>query len=75
LLKKQGLVGVLFFDTGNVFNNDESLDLGTLRKSTGFGFRWYSPMGPIRLEYGYKLDVKEGEEKGGQWEFSMGSVF
>jgi len=75
LLKKQGLVGVLFYDTGNVYNDDESLDLSTLRNSTGFGFRWYSPMGPIRLEYGYKLDVKEGEEKGGRWEFSMGSVF
>jgi len=75
LLKKQGLVGVLFIDAGDVYNNDESLDLGTLRKSTGFGFRWYSPMGPIRLEYGYKLDVKEGEDSGGRWEFSMGSAF
>ena len=75
LLKKQGLVGVIFYDTGNVYNDDESVDLGTLRSSTGFGFRWYSPMGPIRLEYGYKLDVKEGEDSGGRWEFSMGSVF
>ena len=75
LLKKQGLVGVLFVDAGNVYNDDESFDPGTLRKSTGFGFRWYSPMGPIRLEYGYKLDVKEGEASGGRWEFSMGSVF
>lgn len=75
LLKKQGLVGVLFVDAGNVYNDDESFDLGTLRKSTGFGFRWYSPMGPIRLEYGYKLDVKEDEDSGGRWEFSMGSVF
>ena len=75
LLKKQGLVGVIFYDAGNVFNDDESVDLGTLRNSTGFGFRWYSPMGPIRLEYGYKLDVKEGEESGGRWEFSMGSAF
>jgi len=75
LLKKQGLVGVLFYDAGNVFNDDEGVDLGTLRNSVGFGFRWYSPMGPVRFEYGYKLDVKEGEEKGGRWEFSMGSVF
>ncbi len=75
LLKKQGLVGVLFYDTGDVYNDDEGVDLSTLRSSTGFGFRWYSPMGPIRLEYGYKLDVQEGEEKGGRWEFSMGSVF
>lgn len=75
LLKDQGIVGVLFYDMGNVFNDDESIDLGNLRSSTGFGFRWYSPVGPIRIEYGYKLDVKEGEEKGGQWEFSMGSAF
>jgi outer membrane protein insertion porin family len=75
LLKKQGLVGVVFFDAGNVYNDDESFDLGTLRNSVGFGFRWYSPMGPIRIEYGYKLDVEEGEESGGRWEFSMGSAF
>ena len=75
LLKKQGVVGVLFYDVGNVFNDDEGIDLGTLRSSTGFGFRWYSPLGPIRFEYGYKLDVKEGEESGGRWEFSMGSAF
>ena len=75
LLKQQGLVGVIFYDTGNVFNDDESIDLGNLRNSVGFGFRWYSPMGPIRFEYGYKLDVKEGEDSGGRWEFSMGSAF
>ncbi|MBU1161126.1 MAG: outer membrane protein assembly factor BamA [Proteobacteria bacterium] len=75
LLKKQGFVGVLFYDAGNVYNDDESIDLGTLKNSIGFGFRWYSPMGPIRFEYGYKLNVKEGEESGGRWEFSMGSAF
>ncbi|MFO7556876.1 MAG: outer membrane protein assembly factor BamA [Desulfobacterales bacterium] len=75
LLKDQGLVSVLFYDAGNVYNNDENLDLGNLRTSAGFGFRWYSPMGPIRIEYGYKLDVKEGEDKGGRWEFSMGTAF
>ena len=75
LLKKQGLVGLVFYDTGNVYNDDESFDLGTLRSSVGFGFRWFSPVGPIRIEYGYKLDVKDGEEAGGRWEFSMGAAF
>jgi outer membrane protein insertion porin family len=75
LLKEQGVVGVLFFDMGNVYNDDEDIDLGDLRSSAGFGFRWYSPMGPIRLEYGYKLNIKEGEERGGRWEFSMGTAF
>jgi outer membrane protein insertion porin family len=75
ILKKQGLVGLVFYDAGNVFNENEDIDLGTLRDSVGFGFRWYSPVGPIRIEYGYKLDVREGEEKGGRWEFSMGAAF
>jgi outer membrane protein insertion porin family len=62
LFKNLGIVGVLFYDTGNVFGEDESIDLGNLRKSAGYGFRWYSPVGPIRIEYGYILDRKEGED-------------
>lgn len=72
LLKKEGLVGLLFYDTGNVYNDHESIDLGDLRKTAGFGFRWYSPMGPIRLERGYIID---SEGSGGQWEFGMGGAF
>jgi outer membrane protein insertion porin family len=72
LLKQQGVVALLFFDTGDVFNDGESMSLGDLRQTAGFGFRWYSPMGPIRLERGYIVD---GEDSGGQWEFGMGSSF
>jgi len=72
VLKKQGVVGLLFYDTGNVYNDGESIDLGDLRKTAGFGFRWYSPMGPIRLERGYIID---SEGSGAQWEFGMGTSF
>ena len=72
LLKKQGLVGLVFFDTGNVYNDGESIELGNLRQTAGFGFRWYSPMGPIRLERGYVID---SEGSGAQWEFGMGTSF
>lgn len=75
LSKEAGLIGLIFFDTGNVFNDDEKIDLSDLRKSAGYGFRWYSPIGPIRLECGYILDRREGENKGGQWEFTMGTAF
>jgi outer membrane protein insertion porin family len=75
LVKEAGVVGVLFFDAGNVYDEDEDLDLGVTRESAGFGFRWYSPMGPIRIENGYILDPREGEDSGGRWEFSMGSAF
>jgi len=73
IIKKSGLRGVIFYDTGNVYDNGEKLELSNLRESIGYGFRWYSPIGPIRLEYGYILD---SERKGeGGWEFSMGMAF
>ena len=75
LSKAAGLIGLIFFDTGNVFEKDDNIDLSDLRKSAGYGFRWYSPIGPIRLECGYILDRQEGEPKGGQWEFTMGTAF
>lgn len=75
LFKDAGIVGVVFFDIGNVYGRDENMDLGNTRESAGFGVRWYSPVGPIRLEYGHRLDALPGEDSGGQWEFSMGSVF
>ena len=56
LLKNAGMKGVVFFDTGNAWNN--TYDLGDMRKTAGAGIRWYSPVGPLRLEWGYVLDPK-----------------
>ena len=75
LAEEAGVVGVLFFDTGDVYSESEDIDLGNLRESVGFGFRWYSPMGPIRLEYGIILDPETGQDSTGKWEFTMGTAF
>jgi outer membrane protein insertion porin family len=75
IAKEAGVMGVLFFDTGNAYLDDEDMDFESLRQSAGAGFRWYSPVGPIRLEYGYILDPEEGESEGGRWEFTMGQAF
>ncbi|MEE9555844.1 MAG: BamA/TamA family outer membrane protein, partial [Candidatus Adiutricales bacterium] len=72
--KDYGLTGVLFFDTGDAYSENENMDLTTFRKSIGAGFRYYSPFGPLRLEWGYVLDPRPGEERG-VWEFTMGSFF
>jgi len=74
LLKEQGIVGLVFFDAGNVFTEDENWTFEGIRTSAGGGIRWYSPVGPIRLEYGVNLDPKE-DEPSGSWEFSMGGTF
>jgi outer membrane protein insertion porin family len=70
-----GAYGVVFFDTGDIYSNNEDIDLLNLRESAGLGFRWLSPMGPVRLEYGWILDRKSTDHGSGAWEFSMASAF
>lgn len=75
LLKDVGLMGVVFYDTGDVFGTSENIAFDDLYQTYGGGIRWYSPMGPMRLEYGQILDPKEGGPSGGKWEFTMGAAF
>lgn len=55
-----------FFDTGNVFARTNSIDLGQLRSAVGFGVRYKSPVGPIRVDLGFKVnrrDIVEGRRE------------
>ncbi len=70
ILSQARLKGVLFFDAGSSFDNGVRID--ELRYTTGAGIRWLSPVGPIRIEYGYNLDRREGEDKG-ELEFTFGA--
>jgi len=74
VLKDQGIVGLMFFDCGNVWEDDDNYSFSDIKKSAGVGIRWYSPMGPLRLEYGKNLDPEDWEESG-KWEFSVGGLF
>jgi len=74
LVKEQGVRGVLFFDAGNSYDNGDNIDLSDLKYAIGGGMRWYSPMGPLRLEWGYNPDQKPGDSKS-KWQFSMGVFF
>lgn len=68
------LNGVLFFDYGKGFDQDEALSIFDLRKTAGVEGRWISPFGPLRAAYGINLDPREGE-RGGVFEFTIGSIF
>lgn len=74
LIKDMGLNGVTFFDMGNVWGTEQNYSISDMRKSVGLGIRWLSPMGPLRVEWGYNLDNKPGEDKS-NWEFRMGGTF
>jgi outer membrane protein insertion porin family len=77
LLKDLGVHGVLFFDTGKVYGEEENFEFNPddLRQSAGGGIRWLSPMGPLDIEYGYILDPEDSDHGPGQFEFSMASSF
>jgi outer membrane protein insertion porin family len=55
------------------FDFPTSLTSG-LRTSVGFGFRWFSPIGPLRFEWGIPLDRQPGEEPL-VFEFTIGNFF
>jgi outer membrane protein insertion porin family len=75
LIAEAGLKGVLFFDYGNSFM-DNTKAFNPLLTSYGYGIRWASPIGPLRLEYGIPLNPRTGvDSTSGRLEFSIGSMF
>ncbi len=74
LVKDAGLKGVVFLDAGNVYAVDKDWDFGFVKGSTGLGVRWLSPMGPLRLEWGYNLKQARDEDQS-NWDFSIGGSF
>ncbi|TMQ03895.1 MAG: outer membrane protein assembly factor BamA, partial [Deltaproteobacteria bacterium] len=58
LQRKNSVVSIKF---DPCFRPLESLTSG-LRKSVGFGFRWFSPIGPLRFEWGIPLDAQPNED-------------
>ena len=74
--KKYKVAGVFFYDRGDVYRKSENIDLANQYSSIGTGVRWNSPVGPLRLEYGWVLEGKDVKETGdGQFEFSIGASF
>ncbi len=82
-----GIRGVFFFDMGNAFDDGQGFSFvpdlfsdstdnfdNTLRTSVGFGFRWFSPIGPLRFEWGFPMRRLLGEDPL-VFEFSIGNAF
>jgi outer membrane protein assembly factor BamA len=66
--------GTVFFDAGNVFGEWTGIDLSELEYGAGVGLRYVSPLGPLRLEVGWKLE-RDADEKGAVIFLSFGNPF
>lgn len=75
-VKGVGLVG--FVDAGNVFRRADDIAVGDMRAAAGVGFRYRSPLGPLRFDVGFKLDRRDftrGSERRAVYHLSLGQAF
>jgi len=81
VFEKAGIRGVVFYDAGNAYATNESFfedddgyaKLG-LYHAVGFGFRWFSPVGPLRFEWGIPITPRP-EDQRILFEFTIGNFF
>lgn len=75
MIKEAGLKWVVFADLGNVWEDRIGKDDDySLRANYGFGFRWFSPIGVLRFEFGFPLNKRETEAPN-QFHFDIGQLF
>ena len=70
----KGIGVVAFVDGGNVWQKVNEMGLTDLKFTTGLGLRYDTPVGPIRVDYGAKLQREKGESSG-ELHFSIGHAF
>jgi len=63
-----------FSDAGNVYPLVSDMTLGDVRYTAGVGVRYKSSLGPIRVDWGFKLDRRPGEP-GSRVHFAIGHAF
>jgi outer membrane protein insertion porin family len=71
LSREAGLKWVLFFDAGHAGDMQKDVRIYT---DYGFGFRWFSPIGTLRFEFGYPL-TGVYKNQGSQFHFDIGQLF
>lgn len=75
LIREAGLKFVLFYDMGNSYENfRDFITVASLKKDVGFGFRWFSPIGPLRFEWGFPISPV-GNEGDVVFNFFIGPPF
>ena len=70
---------VWFLDAGNIYKYASDIRLDELRFTSGVGVRYRSPIGPLRVDWGWKLDTQllmtGGRERSNVLHISLGQAF
>ena len=83
VIESAGVRGVVFYDAGNTFGDNENLFSSSQRGGTlplglfhsvGLGVRWFSPLGPLRFETGFPLTRRDIDQPY-LFEFTIGNFF
>jgi outer membrane protein insertion porin family len=82
LIREAGLKWVLFYDVGNTFANVPFVTPGaaSMLMDWGFGIRWFSPLGPLRFEWGFPINrrinpISGARDTSPQFIFFIGQPF
>jgi outer membrane protein insertion porin family len=54
------LSGAVFYDMGNIFFRRSDFRLSQLEDALGMGIRYRTPLGPVRLDFGWNLKPPQG---------------
>lgn len=65
----------LFTDAGNAFAEASDLSLSKLRYTAGIGVRYKSALGPLRVDWGFKLDRRRPGESPSHLHVTIGHAF
>lgn len=72
LIKEAGIMGVIFYDIGAA---DDTIESDGFYSDVGMGLRWFSPIGPLRFEWGFPLNRDPERHRPVVFEFSIGTPF
>lgn len=68
------LGAVIFTDIGNVFTDPDTVTIDGITETLGLGVRYATPIGPLRLDWGYLLDAGPGQDPN-RFHFAIGQAF
>ncbi len=74
LIKEAKIDGVVFFDTGNAYAENQGYFAAPLQMGYGFGIRWFTPIAPFRFEWGFPLNPRPTDQPN-VFEFSIGTFY